>query len=131
MALAPSSIEIPPPAGPAVVKRGLHLRFRVDELSFTTNRWVAKDISGSRWTYKLRVWASDDDSSALVDETVSKGSAAASGELDHYHACGATVRDTLRWEIVELDNSNSDAATTSGQREVIRARWSQPIVDAP
>jgi len=131
MAFAPTSADVDPPEGIAVVKRGRHIRYIVHEQSATTGLWSAKDISGSRWTYRLRLWTSDDDSSALSDAAVTKGSASSSGELDHYHACGTTVRDTLAWEIVEVDNDNADANTTTGKREVVKVRWYEPIRDAP
>lgn len=131
MALSRSTVDVAPPFGPAVVKRGLAITFTVQTRSATTGLWTAKDISGSRWTYRLRIWTADDDTSALVDEVVTKGSAASSGELDHYHANGTTVRATLKWEIVEVDNDNADANTTTGKRERVQVRWFQPIEDAP
>lgn len=133
MTIARSSIDHDgEPFGPAFVKRGLNIRFFVRDQSATTEAFARKDISAARWTYRLRVWTSDDDVSALVDEALTKGTDSASGEIDHYHSCGATVyADRLRWEIVEVDNDNADATTTSTFREVPKMRWSQPIVDAP
>lgn len=133
MALSRSTVDVTPPFGPAVVKRGLAITFTVQTRSATTGLWAAKDISGSRWTYTLRVWSSDDDTDPIsaLTSTVTKGSAASSGELDHYHSCGATVYATLKWEIVEIDNDNTDASTRSGKRERVLTRWFQPIEDAP
>jgi hypothetical protein len=132
MTLAASEIEVAPPYGPAVAKRGLHIGHQVKAETFSTGTFDAKDISGARWTYQLRLWESDDDSSLLDDETVSKGTNSATGELDHYHSCGATVyADPIRWELVEVDNSNADASTNSGYRERVLQWWRQPIIDAP
>ena len=131
MAYAPTAVDIEPPFGPAVVKRGLGIRAIVKTQSATSGLVSAKDISSSRWTYRLRTWTADDDTAVLSDSLIVKGTDAASGELDYYHTCGATVRDTLRWEIVEVDNSNADANTLSGYRELILWPWYQPIIDAP
>lgn len=131
MSFVRTSADVDPPFGPAVVKRGLHIAGTVRSRAFATGVRSGKDISASRWTYRLRTWTSDDDASPIDDEVVTKGSASSTGELDHYHACGTTVRDTLAWEIVEVDGSNADASTRTGQRERILVRWYQPIVDAP
>ena len=131
MAFARSTADVEPPFGPAVVKRGLAIQYVVQTRSATTGLWSAKDISAARWTYKLRTWTSDDVTDPTDDETVTKGSASSSGELDHYHACGTTVRDTMAWEIVEVDGNNADATTRTGYRERVLVRWFQPVIDAP
>jgi len=131
MSFTRSDRDIPPPFGPAVVKRGLHIERVVMQRSATTGAWAVKDISAARYTYRLRVWTSDDDAAALSDVLIVKGTDQASGELASYYSCGATVRDTLAFEIVEVDNDNADATTTSTFRERILARWYQPIIDAP
>ena len=132
MSLAKTSLEIKPPAGPAVVGRGLPLQFIVKTRDPVTGAWSALDISAARWTFNLRLWESDDDTAPIAgDEVVTKGSQSSSGELDHYHANGTTVRDAVRWEIVQVDNDNADTTTITQLREVIRAWWTQPIIDAP
>jgi hypothetical protein len=131
MALARSTVDVEPPFGPAVVKRGLVIQYVAQTRSATTGLWSAKDISGSRWTYRLRVWDDDADAAAFVDEAISKGTASSSGELDHYHANGATVYPACTWEIVEVDNSNADTTTTTQFRERVLVRWHQGIEDAP
>jgi len=129
--LTRTSIDVQPPFGPAVVGRGLSIQGTVRTQSATTGAWTAKDISDARWIYRLRVWLEDDDTSAVSDEVVSKGSASSSGEIDHYHACGTTVRAAMTWELVEVDDDNADASTSTGKRERIVLRWQQPVIDAP
>lgn len=131
MALARTTADQDPPFGPAVVKRGLAIQYVVEQRDPLTQAWSTKDISGSQWTYRVRTWASDDDDDPIIDAELTKGAESASGELDHYQACGATVRDTLTWELVEVDNDNADAATRTGKRERVIVRWKQPIIDAP
>ena len=97
----------------------------------TSDSAVAKDISAARYTYELRAWTSDDDAALIVDEVITKGTQSSSGELDHYFKCGTTVRDTMTWQIVEVDNDNTDADTNTGKPERILTRWRQPIIDAP
>jgi len=133
MSFAKTSADIEgEPFGPAFVKRGLPIKWLIWTQSATTGAWSKKDISGARWTYNLRQWTSDDDAAPIAaDEVVTKGTASATGELDHYHSNGATAYATLAWEIVEVDNDNADATTRTGQREVVKVRWFQPILDAP
>jgi len=131
MSFAHTTVEIPPPSGPAVVRRNLPIEYIVEERSATTGAWSAKDISGARYTYQLRLWTADADAAVLDDQTITKGSDSASGELKYDYPCGTTVQSTLRWEIVELDNSTANADSNSGQVERILAWWLQPIIDAP
>lgn len=131
MSLTRTDRDRKPPFGPAVVKRGLQLQYVVEEEDPITGAISPKDISAARYTYRVRTWLSDDDLAPLHDEIVTKGTQDSSGELDHYFSCGATVRDNLKFEIVEIDNDNADATTGSSLRERILERWEQPIIDAP
>jgi len=131
MSFAPAAKEVEgTPYGDAVVGRGIRIQ-HVVETRAISGAWSAKDISGAQWTYQLRIWTSDDDAAVIDDDTVTKGAGSASGELDHFYSVGTTVRDTLRWELVEVDNNNADANAISGFREGILRWWRQPIIDAP
>jgi len=69
----------------------------------------------------------------LRRETVSKETnGAANGFLKHYFSCGTTAyAAALRWEIVLVDNDNSDTSTRSQQREYVLLEWDASIRPAP
>lgn len=119
-----------PPYGPAFAGRGL-LIVRQVLAKLNASAWAGKNISAARWTYRLRAWDEDDTSAHLVNEEIAKSTTDdTTGWLDDYVACGSTVRDTLLWQIVEVDGDNTDAATPSGQRELVLESWRQPILAA-
>lgn len=120
------------PFGDAEVGRGLHIRFQVQKES-TSGVWSGKDISGAQWTYRVRAWVVASPTATVFDEALTKDATdSATGWIDHYLSLGATAYATaLRWEIVEVDNNNADAATKTGKREVSRLKWSQAITAAP
>lgn len=120
------------PFGPAYVRRGLTIGYQVEQYTYAGG-WAVKDISAARWTYEIRAWEAGDDDDFLIRETISKSATEAeSGMLDYYLALGTTVYATpLSWELIEVDNDNTDASTKSTKRERVLLSWSQPIVDAP
>lgn len=129
MALTRTSIDVEPPFGPAIVKRSLPIDRVVEERSPTSGAWTPKDISAARYTYRLRIWESDDDTNPLDDQEITKG--ADTGQLRYDYPCGATVQDALLWEIVQVDNDNGDANSRTTKVEIPKLRWKQPIIDAP
>ena len=119
---------VDPPFGDALVKRGLPIVFQVEE-KLGSAVWGAKDISASRWSYRVRARTTETGLTFIVNEAVSKSTNnVTSGWLDHYLALGTTAYDTLFWEIVEVDSDNADASTPTTKRERLLLRWKQPII---
>lgn len=125
---------VPNPFGPFVVGHTVLIRYQVREQAAGADE-LGKDISASRWVYRLRAYATRDAAAVLVDEVISKSAAedpeGTASYLDHDYYVGATPRDALIWSIVEVDTSNAVATSKSGYRERVLLRWKAAIEDAP
>jgi len=123
---------VSPLFGKAVVERGLRVRCQIKEEDLGAAE-AGKDISGARWTYELRAYTGAVSDVFVIRKTLSKhASASASGWLDDYVPMGAVAAAELTWEVIEIDNNNTDATpSVTGKHEVILATWQQSIEDAP
>ena len=125
---------IPNPFGPFVVGRCVTIRRRVLEAP-TNQAEAGKDIAAARWVYRLRSYAKKGDAAVVSDDIIDKSpnqdaDGKASG-LDYDFFCGVTPRDSLFWEIVEVDTSIPHAGAKSGYQERILLRFRAAIEDAP
>lgn len=122
---------VDPPFGPAIAGRGLKVRLQIMERA-SGAAWTPKDLSAStRYAYRIRAWDASDLTAFVVNDVVAEGDAAATGWLDDYVPLGEDAHDVLEWELVEVDTSNTDAATPTGDPEVVLMRWRQAIEAAP
>lgn len=125
-----SGTGVEPPYGIAWAGRGLRIVRQIEE-KLTASGWAGKDISGSRWVYRVRAFdeAAND---MVVDEVVTKSATdSATGWLNHYLALGLTTYPVLRWELVEVDTSNNDSSTPTGDPEVVLETWYQDVKAKP
>lgn len=118
-----------PPFGDAVVGRGLRVTLRVDHA--LDDDGFEPAAFASRYTYRLRAY---DEAGALtsfvINDTVAPAASqvTATGWLDDYIPLGATAYGVLLWELVEVDSTITDTATTTDKAEVVLLRWRQPIL---
>ncbi len=126
-----SGFQVTPPYGDAWAGRGLRIVRQVLEQT-DADGFSAKDISAARFTYRVRAWSTGTTPALVIDQVIDKSSTdSATGWLDDYVPLGTTAYDQLRWQVVEVDGSNSDANTPTGQREVVLEWWDQAIRTKP
>lgn len=120
------------PPGPFVVGRGVRFNYQVLEKTDGAAE-VGLGMSGARWTAEVRVYRTRTSTTLLRRETLTKSATGAGdGFLDHYFGCGTTpYTRALYWEVVLVDNDNTDSSTRTTKREYLLLEFRDAILPAP
>lgn len=95
------------------------------------DRTVDFDLSASRYTVRLRAWASRDSSALLIDSGALTKTTTPTNWLEGQFTPGIVERAALFWECVLIDSNNAYASSPSGYLERRLFTFTAPVDPAP